>query len=544
MVTSAEEAPVRPRLWRLRRFLTSVGLGVVWASASVAVVSPVFALSSASPSRPAAMAGFVAIWVFVLLLLSAATRRSGRATLSKTLGLAALGAGGWGLWDVRACFESRAVLPVVPVSTGACVIAAAAMIAAAAAAVFSLFLSASAQHADARTALCAFLVVLIAVSGLIHHVLTDYRARLWQPGLTAAAAPAASLPDRIGPARYRLSPLDEHPPPTVVAAGNGFVVRTGDQVTAYDGPTGALRWRAKDFGQCRLSAVEVVRRDHHDTTGIVVLFFDGAVVALDASSGAVVWRRQYSGRLIASSAAVDALGMTVNDDQPAPDNRTIVYSLAPANGAVRWRKAASCSNPTGAQATSGQLLFLCEGTPSVVDAHNGNAVDIPARNFHDFAAGSDVYLAWNYAGGSEGPDAGNTILVIDPNGRIVDQISGVYAMSKPDNGRLLLYDGRDSWALRDYYKRQSIPVSMHVVEHSRRFSELPTTWLKHRLAFFGPDELQPVLIIDPAALTIEPVSIERICPLRQTIRRLQALAGAVIADCGDNELVGLVPEGF
>ncbi|MCQ4364742.1 hypothetical protein [Mycobacterium gordonae] len=65
-----------------------------------------------------------------------------------------------------------------------------------------------------------------------------------------------------------------------------------------------------------------------------------------------------------------------------------------------------------------------------------------------------------------------------------------------------------------------------------------------RLAFFVPGELQPVLIIDPAALTIEPVSIERICLLRQTIRRLQAVAGAVIADCGDNELVGLVPEGF
>lgn len=545
MVTSAEETTRAKRSWRLRRLLTSFGVGAVWAAVTVAVVAPVFGVSSESPSRPAdlaGVAGFVAIWVFVLLLLSAATRRSGRSALAKFLGLAALGAAAWGLWDIRTCFASRAVLPLVPVSTGACVMAAAAMIAAATAAVLSLILSAFRRHAEARTALCTFVVVLIAVSALIHHVVQDYRARLWQPGLTAAAAPVASLPDRIGTARYRLPPLGEHPPPKVLAAGNGFIVRAGDEVTAYDGPTGALRWRAKDFGEYRLSAVEVVRRDLHDATGIVALFFDGAVVALDGSSGAVVWRRQYGGRMIASSASVDALGMTVNDNKPAPDNRTLVYSLEPANGEVRWRKASSCSDPTGAGATPGQLVFFCDGTPAVIDAHNGNTVNIPAQKFDDFAAGVDVYVAWNYAGRAQGPNAADTIFVIDPNGRIIDQIPGVYAMSKPAGGRLLLYDGRDGWTLRDYYKEKSTTVPVHVVEHSRRLSQLPTAWLNHRLVLSVPYELQPVLVIDPDSLTIESVTIEKICPLQATIRSLQVVAGAVVAECGENDLIGLVPE--
>ncbi|WP_205873984.1 outer membrane protein assembly factor BamB family protein [Mycobacterium camsae] len=546
MVTSEEETPVMPRLWRLRRLLTSVGVGAVWAAVSVAVVSPVFAVTSDSPPRPSAMAGFVAIWVFILLLLAAATHRSGRVALAKFLGVVAVAAAAWGLWDVRACFGSRAELPLVPVSTGGAVMVAAAMIAATTAAVLGLVLSAFLRHVDARTAVCAYLVVLIGVSALIHHVLEDYRARLWHPGHTAAAAPAASLPDRIGPARYRLPLLDKYGASTVLPAGNGFIVRSSEEVTAYDGPTGALRWRAKDFGEYRLSTVEVVRRDLHDTTGIVVLFFDAAVVALDGSSGAVVWRRHYSGRVIASSASVDGLGIAVDDDRPAPDRRTMVYSLGPANGELRWRKGAPCSHPTGAMAIPGQLGFRCEGTPSIIDAHNGNIVTISALKLkpYEFVAGSDVYLARIDAGRSDGAGADTGLIVIDPTGRIIDQISGLYAISTPADGRLLLYDGRDNWTLRDYHQGKSTPVPIHLTKHPEFLSELKTTWLKHRLVFFGLDESQPVLVIDPETRTTETVGIERICPFQEAIRRLQAVAGAVIAECGENDLVGLVPAAF
>lgn len=81
---------------------------------------------------------------------------------------------------------------------------------------------------------------------------------------------------------------------------------------------------------------------------------------------------------------------------------------------------------------------------------------------------------------------------------------------------------------------------MHYVEYSRLLSKLPTAWLKHRLVFYVPYEQQPLLIIDPVSLTTEPVSLETTCPLRDTIGGLQAVAGAVIAECGENELVGLV----
>lgn len=527
----------------LQGFPASVGVGAVWAAVSIAVVSPLFALSDDNTSHKASaagIAGFVAICVCALLLLAAATRRSGRAALANFFGLVAVGAGAWGLWEVRGCFKPRGVLPLVADSSGANVIAAAAMTAAAAAAVMSLIISFVLRQADARTALCAFLVVLLAVTALMNQVLKDYRARLWHPEITAAAAPAASLPDGLGPARYRLALPDKYTPYNVLAAGNGFIVPTGDKVSAYDGPTGALRWRADGFGQNRLSAVEVVRRDRQDVAEIVVLFFDGPVVALDGSSGAVLWRRDYRGRVTASSASADALGMTVYDDRATPDNRTMAYSLEPSTGELRWRKTFSCSDPAGTEGVFGQLVFKCEGSVSVVDAHNGNAISLPAPKWYDFAAGGDVYLAWQHNARSEGPDAGSEIFVIDSHGKIVDQVPGAYAMSRPDNGRLLLYDGRDSWTLRDYDRRQSTPVPMHYVEHPRLLSKLPTAWLQHRLVFYVPDEQQPLLVIDPVSLTTEPVSVETTCPLRDAIRGLQAVAGAVIAECGENELVGLV----
>jgi outer membrane protein assembly factor BamB len=92
-----------------------------------------------------------------------------------------------------------------------------------------------------------------------------------------------------------------------------------------------------------------VHRDGDDVTGIVVVFLDFGVIALDASSGEALWRRQHVGeRVTGAAGSIDALGISVftGDYGNDGDSATRLYSLDPATGRLRWSQIISCSNPT------------------------------------------------------------------------------------------------------------------------------------------------------------------------------------------------------
>jgi len=74
-------------------------------------------------------------------------------------------------------------------------------------------------------------------------------------------------------------------------------------------------------------------------------------------------------------------------------------------------------------------------------------------------------------------------------------------------------------------------------------SRAETVWLKNNLAIATEARNQPVLLIDPTRPGDNSSSTEAPCPRDQTMRHLQGVAGAVIAQCGSAKLVGLVPEG-
>jgi hypothetical protein len=452
----------------------------------------------------------------------------------KLAGLAAVALGAWGIWSVKNVFRARATLPLVD-STGASMMAAAAVLAAVAAVVLGMSTAAFIRHADGRMVLCAFFIVAIAVPALIYRQVGDYRATVWHPDLTAAASPPAPLPDAIGRVRYRLA-LDDRSRSDIYAAGNGFIVLTYDGVTAYDGPTGAVRWRATSG---RIQGVEVVWRDRDDTAGIVVLLLDDALIAVDGSSGDVMWRRQYSGELTAATGSVDALAITVFDADALTD-RTQLYSFDPSTGELRWSRPISCSNPTPASGTPGKFSFQCGPTSSVIDAHTGKTTDMPGMQYRNPRAGDDVYVSSTSDANRDGPQASDATFVIDPDGRIIDQIPGSYPMSRAANGFLLLYGTGETWLLRDYRKHQSTVVPIHI-DRQYGLEDIQTAWLKNSLAFTTEERDHPLLLIDPARPAANPSTIGAPCPHDSRLRDLQAVAGAVLAKCRWTQVAGMVP---
>ncbi|MGW4247059.1 hypothetical protein [Nocardia sp. NPDC004722] len=124
----------------------------------------------------------------------------------------------------------------------------------------------------------------------------------------AAATAAPSVPNRLGPERYRIplaevSTADGPRTPDVVVAGAGFVVSSAAGVTAYDGATGAPRWHY-------LSTYPTIERSmplrQHDTStrvgyssGTLQSVDGGKVVvanwgrvgwnAFDAMTGEILW---------------------------------------------------------------------------------------------------------------------------------------------------------------------------------------------------------------------------------------------------------------
>lgn len=538
---------------RARRFLISVGTGSAIAAAVVATIAPIAAWMIRSPSdfpvptqtRMSVAAVTTGIGVLLLLACRFRGRKPLWSIVVTLIGLLTAGLAAWGAWVVIELYRNRSALPFVD-TTGATVISGIAIAAGVAAALFGLATVAFISETSKRTAACAFLIVAIAVA-LLTYQSVEHRDEVWQPDLTTAASPPAPVPDSIGDVQYEVT-IGHGNGSDIYAAGNGFVVDTRKGLTAYDGPTGKVRWHAGDFGTS--GRLLVVRRDRDDAAGIVVLQLYYGLIAFDGSSGEVLWRRQYSGDLTAAAGSVDALGIVVFSAD-AKDERTQLHSIDPATGQLRWSKPISCSNPTFLAGTPGQFSLDC-WTPSIIDARTGAVIDTPGK--HAPRAGSDAYVTSVNRG--DGPAQTEVTLVLDPNGKTIDEISGVHPVSRADNGFLLMYADSEGWLLRDYRKRRSIPVRIDIGPRPRSGSyevetrywldnSVETAWLDSRLVVVdtagAPRRLQ---LVDPARPNADAVSAELPCARGESMQDLEAVAGAVIVRCNSDgdAVVGLVPQ--
>ncbi len=120
----------------------------------------------------------------------------------------------------------------------------------------------------------------------------------------------------------------------VVGGGGLFAVDTEGVIHAFDAATGARRWTNR---------VEVSRDLRAVTFGGGATYFDGRVyaaagtgdvVALDAQTGAEVWRVRPAGPLRgAPTVAYNSVYVMTQDNQ--------IFSLATADGSIIWREAAA-----------------------------------------------------------------------------------------------------------------------------------------------------------------------------------------------------------
>lgn len=527
----------------------SVCAGAAFAAAGAAIIAPVAMWSVKSPtdhlSQSLTALGSVAIATGVcaltLLARTVVKRRRAGAGLDVLTGLIGVGLALWTAWTLRDMYASRLALPYVD-STGATIIAAAAAMAAIAAVAFSLIPARVAHSVNKRTALSAFLVAALVIPLLTYRSVIDYRPSVWQPGLTAAAAEPAPVPDVIGPVRYGIPLTADGGLNSVYAVGNGFLIDTRRELTAYDGVTGQKRWQVGDYG--RSGRLVVVHRDRDDTAGIVILFLYNGLVALDGSSGEVLWRRQYTegGKVTAATGSIDALAMTVfYSDSPGegPDrSRTRLYSLDPATGDQRWSRPISCSNPDLSPGAVGQFGYSC-WKPSIIDARTGQTTDVPG----DYTphAGPDAYVA-STAWPQGAPTPEDVTRVIDTAGQVIDQIPGTYPVSSPRDGLVLLYAGRDSWVLRDYRNHRSTPVPIQAgVRRLSDLEDLHTIWLKNKLLVSTPYEREHFLqLVDPAHPADAPSVAASPCAPNQYPSDVDAAAGAVLVNCARKDLLGLV----
>ncbi|BBZ15272.1 outer membrane protein assembly factor BamB family protein [Mycobacterium branderi] len=539
-----ESPPTNSRPGRVRRVVVSVGVGAAIAAAMAAFIAPIAMWAVRSPhdfmSKPLTRMGVAAIVTGVCVLVLVASRLVRRYPSVQRMGVAAgcvaVGLGGWSAWNVFGLYKSRDALAFVD-STGATVIAAAAMLAAVAAATLGVATAAFTRYLSSRTALCACLVVAVAIPALTYRSVRHYRAGVWRPQLTAAATTPAAIPDAIGPVRYRI-PLDPNDHTAdIYAAGNGFIIDTRKGLTAYDGSTGAKRWHIGDYGTS--GRLLVVRRDRDDASGIVVVFLYYGLIAFDGSSGEVLWRRQYGGgEVTAATGSVDALGMavfTADSTSDGPD-RTRLHSLDPATGELRWSRPISCSNPTLSPGTPGQFGFSC-AKPSIVDAHTGNTIDVPGN--YTPRAGPDAYVIEQQPPEDGAP--ADATRVMDPAGKIIDEVPGAYPVSVPHNGFLLVYGGGSTWVLRDYHHHRSTPVLIRT--NPGRLQDLETVWLRNSLLITNPyDHPRRFELVDPNRPGGSPRIIESPCAHDKYLADIQSVAGAVVAQCSSSDMVGMVPE--
>lgn len=532
---------------RPRRFGLGVVVGLAVSTAVLAVVAPVVMwiirssgdVTSHSLTAMGVIAAVAGGWVFIAAV-PRLIRSDSRATgLTKVAGFVAAALCAWALWMAFGVFRARDALPFVD-STGASILAVIAMLCAVVATVSALATAAVAGPVSVRTVCCVALIVLVVVPIVSYRSVQDHRSGVWAPDLTANAAPPAATPDAVGPVRYEIPLDDGENLPEAYGVGNGFVVDTRREITAYDGRTGEKRWHATDYGTS--GRLLVVRRDRDDRSGIVVVFLYHGIIAFDGGTGEVLWRREYGsgGKVTAATGSVDALGMAVFTADAAvsgSDSRTRFHSLDPATGRERWSQSISCSNPTLSPGTPGQFGYDCS-RPSLIDAHTGAFTDVPGE--YAPTAGTDVYVASFTEWDGRGTATAKT-LVIDPDGRVVDELSDAAAVSTAHNGFLLVHSG-GTWMMRDYRRHRSTPVPLRSVPVPvpTNYDRPTTAWLDDRLLVTAEKRDEPLLLIDPTRPAEEPLSTPPPCRREETVRDLQVVAGAVIAQCGTDRVVGLV----
>ncbi|WP_328518126.1 outer membrane protein assembly factor BamB family protein [Mycolicibacterium arseniciresistens] len=528
---------------RRRRFGLGVAVGLAVSAAVPAVVAPVVMwiirspadVTSHSLTTMGVIAAVAGVWVFIAAVPRLIGRDSRTTGLMKVAGFVAAAVCAWALWMAFGVFRARDGLPFVD-STGASILAVTAVLCAVVATVCALATAAVAGPVSGRTACCVALVVLFAVPIVSYRTVADHRGGVWAADLIAKAAPLAATPDAVGPVRYEIPLDDGENLPGAYGAGNGFVVDTRREITAYDGRTGEKRWHATDYGTS--GRLLVVRRDRDDRSGIVVVFLYHAVIAFDGGTGEVLWRREYSsgGKVTAATGSVDALGMAVFTADAAvsgSNSRTRLHSLDPATGRERWSQPISCSNPTLHPGTPGQFAYDCS-KPSLIDAHTGVFTDVPGE--YAPRAGTDVYVA-SFTEWDDRGSATDKTLVMDPDGRVVDEMSGATAVSTAHNGFLLVHSG-GTWMMRDYRSHRSTPVPLGSVPVPTNYERPNTAWLDDRLLIAAEKRDAPLFLVDPARPTQEPLSSAPPCPGDETVRDLQVVAGAVVAQCDTDRVVG------
>lgn len=528
---------------RWYRVLAGVGIGAGIAAAVAAIIASILMWAVRSPRDSMSLSltstGAVAVASGVCVLTLVGTwllsRHHALRRLRMFAGFIALGLGAWSGWNIVGLYRSREALPFVD-STGAAVIAAAAALCAIVA-VLAVATTAVVRDVSGRTVLCSFLVVALVIASLTYWSVRNHRAGVWRPELTATASAPAPVPDAIGPVGYRI-PIGTNSP-DIYAVGNGFVVDTRRGLTAYDGTTGAKRWHVGDYG--RSGRILVVHRNRDDTAGIVVVFLYYGMIAFDGSSGDVLWRRQYNGgEVTAAAGSVDALGMSVFTGDYTNDGQdgTRFYSLDPATGQLRSNRTISCSNPTIEPGAAGQFGYRC-GRPSIMDAHTGNTIDVPGE--YAPRAGTDAYVVATPLP-PENQKPKDATRVMDPAGRVIDEIPGTYPVSEPNNGLLFVYGGNDTWLLRDYRNHRSTRVPFRV-EKGDPLRDVETIWFNNGLLVTNRYEYPPrfhlVSLTRPADI---PAVAESPCPRDHSAVDVQAGAGAIFVQCRDTEVVGLVPE--
>lgn len=401
-----------------------------------------------------------------------------------------------------------------------------------AAVVFALAAICVNVKAQFRVVWVAFVVAAVAISAVSYGIIAKYQSGVWYPSVTASAVPLNPVPDMVGAVRYRIPAESDRIVP-IYAAGNGFITYTSAGVTAYDGLTGAVRWRAGDLGRLGIpefgvhtAAIHVVRRDRDDKDGVVVLFLGSAVIALDGSTGNVLWRRQYQGKITESAGSTDALGVIVSNNG--------FDSLDPRTGQLRWSKPIDCGDPY--PGTTGH--FLCVGArySLIIDAYTGDSTPIPDFRWLTVSQDSTVYTESSWTNVNE--KTAGTTKVLDSAGHVIDQVPESLQISQADNGFVLLNTRGDVPVLRNYLSHQSIPLAL-----SNPFdpSERNSTWLHGKLLInTGNNELS---LIDP----VHPEGVSTTaspCPT-PVGTRIEAVAGAIVLSCGDfqnpAEVIGLTP---
>lgn len=423
-------------------------------------------------------------------------------------------------------------------TSGVTILSAGALVASVAALGFGLatvFFAAKPQPAAVAV---AFLAVIVLTSSLAYHRVQSYRTQVWYPSLTAAPAPPASLPETFGTLRYQI-PQEAHDNWTMVnvdPTGTGFVTYTPAGLTAYDGPTGAVRWRASALGASAVkwgspfNSVDVVWFDREHSGSVVVVSMAGALLGLDGDTGTVLWRRQYRGDLTQETGSVDALAFSTYDVDDGDTGATTLHSVDPRTGKDRWSRHSDCPNlKPGAV---GQFVQSCSGgAATVVDAHTGYTVwESKYGEWLDVSIDHEVYVASNGSAISNSPEASDTTWVLDPAGNIIDQVAGAFPLLGNANAGHLLLDGVGQTALlRNYRTHQSTPVQLGKIDYALG---MYATWLPHRLIIKKRSALSSLHIVDLDNPDAEPTALP--WPCRSTpgdIWQLKPAPGIVVASC-------------